>query len=291
MPQAARFLRRALLARNAAQAPAHSRAFASLVYTRRSYATTTRATKPTATVKKAVKTAAAKKPAPKKTVTTATKAAPKKPAATKAAARRKAKKPAAKKKAAPKKKPAKKVLTDEEKLQLRVRKLRQVALREPVSYRSVTALNVFVAENASGKGSGVHNVADIQKQFKNLTPAEREHWNHVAKERSVARRAEHQAFLNNYTPDQIRIANNARAMIRKLLKDKLKGTPSHTSKLIDERAVPRKPSAYTTFVKDRYASGDFRNIAPSDSLKLIANEWKALSTAEKQKYQDALTAA
>jgi hypothetical protein len=238
-------------------------------------------------VKKAVKTAAAKKPAPKKTTTTAKKAAPKKKAATKTAARRTAKKPAAKK-AAPKRPRVK--LTPEEKQKAKIRDLRVKALKEPVTHRALSTLNAFIAETTSGKGTGRAKVGDAQKAFKNLSPAELEHYNHIASEKNAARRAEYEAWIKTYTPDQIRIANNARAQLRKLLADTYKTKPAHTDKLLDDRAVKRPTSIFATFVKERHASGDFKNINLQDAMKLIANEWKALSAGEKQKYQDGYVA-
>ncbi|KAL1792086.1 hypothetical protein ACET3X_009837 [Alternaria dauci] len=283
-------LSRSLIARNAAHARPLSRAFASLGQARRSYATTTRATKPTATVKKAVKKAAAAKPAPKKTATTAKKAAPKKATATKTktAARTKAKKPAAKK-AAPKKR-VKKPLTDEEKLKAKIRDLRAKALKEPTTTRPVSGLNAYVAATtAKADGDGT-SLQDSVRAFKNLTPAEHEHWNHVANEQTAARRAEYQAFIRTHTPEQIAIANRARAQLRKLLADKYKGAPAHTRKLVDDRAPKPTLLPYAVFLKERHASGDFKSIKVTDAIKLIANEWKSLSAAEKQKYLDNYTA-
>ncbi|CAI9633716.1 unnamed protein product [Alternaria burnsii] len=284
VPQLARFLRRSLLAHNAARVPHArplSRAFASLVRARRFYATTTRATEPTETVKKAVKTAAAKKPAPKKTATAAKKAAPKKATATKTAARKTAKKPAAKKKATPKKR-VKKPLTDEEKLQAKMRQLRVKALKEPGKHRKYTAINAFVSETRASKSS----FAETIKAFRNLTPAELEHWNHVANQEHAARQAEYKAFIHSYTPEQIKIANNARSQLRKLLADKRKRLPPYTIKLVDDRQPKRASPPFPTFVRARFASGDYKNIHPTDAVKLAANEWKSLSAAEKQKYED-----
>ena len=64
--------------------------------------------------------------------------------------------------------------------------------------------------------------------------------------------------------------------------------------------------AYAAFVKERFASGDFKNISPLEAMKLISQEWKSLGAAEKkvciknttliqaltylQKYTDAYTA-
>jgi branched-subunit amino acid aminotransferase/4-amino-4-deoxychorismate lyase len=185
LPQLARFLHQTLAARNASTLPAAralTRAYRAVLGARRSYATTTAATKPTATVKKAVKARAATKPAAKKTTATranktkpATKAA-KKPAkkATSAKAKPKAKKKAAPKKPAPKKR-VKKVATLEEQEKAKIRALRQVALREPSSWRAVSAINAFVIERTKGQeGFGSTGLVNAVKAFKDLTPAERE---------------------------------------------------------------------------------------------------------------------
>ncbi|USP74223.1 hypothetical protein yc1106_01497 [Curvularia clavata] len=287
MPHLARHLGRALLARNAAEpstARAFSRAFAYALYSRRSYATTTRATKPTATVKKAVK--AASKTPPKKKAASATKTTAKKPAA------KKAKKKATKKPAAQKR--VKKVLTEEEKEKVKIRELRAKALKEPFSQRGVTAYNVFIAEISAGKGDGkdqTTRITEATKEFKNLTPAQLEHYNHLASEKNAARKAEFDKWLKSHTPEQIRIANLARAQLRKKLAGTQKRMPAHTAKLNDDRRVKSAPTPYIVFSKARHASGDMKGIAVTEAAKLIANEWKALSESEKKKYQDEAQAA
>jgi hypothetical protein len=305
MPLLARTLRRTLLARNAAQLPhvrALSRAFASTLNARRSYATTTRAAKPTPTVKKAVKTAAAKKPAPKK-ATPAKKAAPKKAASKKAVAKKAAPKKKAKKAAAKKPAPKKRVkraLTPEEQQKAKLRELRVKALREPVSHNLINARHVFVAEKFAGKEANhAKAMASVQAEFKNLTTAELEvspnrlamqccctnylkHYNHLANERNAARRAEYQAWINTYTPDQIRIANNARARLRRMAADANKKAPAHSARLVDDRQPKGSVNSYSAFVRDRFASGDFKGISVPESSKLMSQEWKALSAGEKK---------
>ena len=136
----------------------------------RSYATTKAAKEPTATVKKAVKAKAAAGKSVKKTTTT--KKAVAKKTATKKAAPKKAKKKAAPKKAVRK---VKKVLTPEEKEKNVISRLRTLALKEPVTRKSVTAFNVYVGENL--KGSKDQAKPDLGKQateWRNITPAEHE---------------------------------------------------------------------------------------------------------------------
>ncbi|KAH7388779.1 hypothetical protein BKA66DRAFT_59620 [Pyrenochaeta sp. MPI-SDFR-AT-0127] len=285
LPQLARILRRTLLSRNASTLPALraiSRAYTSALEARRSYATTARATKPTATVKRAVKAKAAKKAAPKK------KAAP---------AKRPVRKTVAKKKPAPKKavpkKRVKKVVTPEAKERATIKALQERALKEPVSYGALTGINAYVAEmcrgpNVKGEATALQKASEVSKKWKTLTPSEHEHYNHLANERTVAKRAEYQAWVNSHTPEQIRIANNARAKLRaRYEKSEKKGrSPSYTAKIHDDRHVKRPSSPYALFSKERWASGDLKGINATDSLRLIANEWKALSTGEKKKYED-----
>ncbi|KAF1840981.1 uncharacterized protein K460DRAFT_347492 [Cucurbitaria berberidis CBS 394.84] len=290
LPQLARFLQRALLARNASKLPAVralSRAYVSALDLRRSYATTTRATatKPTAAVKKAVKAKAVKKAAPKKKAASVTVKKPKK--------KKVVSKTAAPKKAAPKKR-VKKVLTPEEQEKATISKLRKQALKEPFPLGALTGFNAYIAEICGGpikgqsRGDATRNVTDAAKNWKNLTPAEHEHYNHLANDKNVARQAELRAWIHSYTPEEIRIANNARAALRR----KLAGTPTkrkypaHTSKLHDDRHVKKPASAYLLFNLDRYASGDLKGIKTTDAAKLVGNEWKALSAGEKKKYED-----
>jgi hypothetical protein len=192
LPQLARFLQRALLARNASISPAvralsHSYR-ASPHHSRRAYATTTKATKPTATVKKAVKAKAATK-TPRKTTTaakpkrapaagarktTTRKTTTKKTIAKKAAPRKAVAKKAAPKKVAPRKR-VKKVLTPEQADKAKKVQLRKTALREPVTHGSISAFNVYAGEQLKGSGSADPNrMRNAAANWKSLTPAEHE---------------------------------------------------------------------------------------------------------------------
>lgn len=179
LPQLARFLQRALLARNASSQPAIralSRAYTSALQGRRSYATTAAATKPTATVKRAVKAKAAKKAPSKAKATSKTTKAAKKPARKTAASKAKPKpKKATAKKPAPKKR-VKKVLTPEEKQKALVKELRKTALKEPVTHTAVTAYQCYIGEmtkSATKTGATASSgLIEASRKFKELTPAE-----------------------------------------------------------------------------------------------------------------------
>ncbi len=110
------------------------------------------------------------------------------------------------------------------------------------------------------------------------------HYNHLANERTAANRAQYTAWIRTHTPDQIRIANNARALLRKKLAGTLKSKkfPAHTGKLHDDRLAKQPITSYICFSKDRWLSGDFKGIKNSEAAKLISKEWKALSAGEKK---------
>jgi len=102
----------------------------------------------------------------------------------------------------------------------------------------------------------------------------------LARETSEARRSEHETWIRQHTPEQIRIANLARASLRRKLKNP-KGS-SKWSRLDDPRATPKPLMPWTRFVMERNSSGDFKNILLKERTQLISREWKALSAGEKK---------
>lgn len=109
------------------------------------------------------------------------------------------------------------------------------------------------------------------------------HYNHLAHEKNAARQAEYRAWVQSYTPLEIKAANLARAQLRRKLKGTMKRKYSaHTTKIVDDRQVKGRVSAYASFLKERHSTGDFKNIKVGDAGKLISEEWKALSAGEKK---------
>lgn len=84
-------------------------------------------------------------------------------------------------------------------------------------------------------------------------------------------------WVESHTPEQIHEANLARA---RLARKGVKGVKAHR-KITDER-MPRRPaSAYSLYVKERWASGDFDGSVVSTSAA-IARDWKDLPEEEKK---------
>ncbi|KAK5149227.1 hypothetical protein LTR04_007318 [Oleoguttula sp. CCFEE 6159] len=161
-----------------------------------------------------------------------------------------------------------------------------------------SAWNVFQKERfmkEPGKGQASRAVMGERartgaEQFKNLTPAEREHYNHLANERKAEMEAEYKTWVESHTPEQVRIANKARRRILHLMAKKSAAAQglSHPRIIKDERQLKRPTSAFALFYTERFASNDFKGIPRvSDAARLTSEEWKALSEGEKKKYCDA----
>ncbi|KAF2638159.1 hypothetical protein P280DRAFT_471825 [Massarina eburnea CBS 473.64] len=272
----------------AVSAGAGARVYNALLGYGKSYATAA-ATKPAPKAKKVVKKPAAKKPAAKKPAA--------KPAAKKAAPKKKPVKKVAKKKAVPKKaakpKPKSKPRvkkTPEQLEKIKIKATKEHALSPPLLPGAVTAWNVFFSETLTGNHDRDPGTAlkAASVKFKALTPAEKEHYNHLGNERTAAKRAEFEKWVRTHTPEQIRQANLARAWLRKKLT-----APSARRRyvpLVDDRLLKMPASPYLRFSNERRATGDFKAIKVIEAVKLIAAEWKVLSDAEKKKYLDAYQA-
>jgi len=86
--------------------------------------------------------------------------------------------------------------------------------------------------------------------------------------------------VQEHTPEQIHEANRARKTLRRKLPVK-KNRRSPWAAIQDERAAKAPLSSYVQFMINRTASGDFKNIRPTERVKLIGQEWHALSETEK----------
>ncbi|KAK7193825.1 hypothetical protein DPSP01_011882 [Paraphaeosphaeria sporulosa] len=280
LPRISQLLRTTLFARHGASQPtvgAIVRAFRTTILEgRRAYATKS-ATEPTARVKREVKKAVATKKTAKTTTakkTTTKKAAPKKA-----------------KKVAPKKKKPAKELTAEQKEAQTIKKLKERALLKGSPKRSnSSAWTEFASESLKGS-KNIEDSQSIMKEaavkYKNLTPAEREHYNQLAKQNMDAKLAAYDKWILSHTPEEIAAANYARAALKRKL-----GLKSKYDTLIDPRHNKAARSGpFVLFAKERLSSGEYQGIVVQERMKLVANEWKALSPSEKKVFEDQSAAA
>ena len=93
--------------------------------------------------------------------------------------------------------------------------------------------------------------------------------------------------MQGYTPLEIKEANTAR---RQLTKASKAAGKKKTYRLIkDDRLVQRSRNSYSYFLKDRNDSGDLIGMTLVERARLIAQEWKKLSAAEKKVCPDCNT--
>jgi hypothetical protein len=244
----------------------------------RSYATTAkvvskpRTTKPTANPLKAVAKKAAKKPVKKPVKKVAKKKAVKKPV----------------------KKPAKKkILTEEQAEKLALKKLKAKALSFPKN-KPHTAWGVLLSEYTKEHASTAYNTGfkDSAAKYKSLSPAELEvidvfssclsslteiqSYNHIANQNKTANEIALKQWIESHTPEQIRIANNARLQLKT---KNLRGT---WHQIQDDRQPKQPRRALNFFTKERHASGDLKGISLAEAGRLVAREWNALSASERK---------
>ncbi|KAF1357017.1 hypothetical protein BDV97DRAFT_343277 [Delphinella strobiligena] len=276
-----------------------------ILLSQRTYATPGRPKKavgePTKTVKRAVKRVASEKN------TTTTTPAAKSTKSKKLPKEKEAKKPKEKKPltAAQEEKLAEKAAKAQEKVKKAKIKAQEKAKKAEIKELQATALEVpkdvfssahtlnawaifngektkeaFVAKDgAANSANDPQNVMKVNAQaYKDLSPAELEHYNHLAAQRSAEKQQGYDAWLKTYTPDQIRLANIARRRLRSLIPTKAR----KYNEIADDRQVKGIRGPYSYFFAHRVLSGDFKNIKATDSSKLIGQEWAALTEGEKQ---------
>ncbi|KAI9376750.1 hypothetical protein BJX61DRAFT_538451 [Aspergillus egyptiacus] len=220
----------------------------------------------------------------------ATKASPKKPTKSKKSKTTK-KKPAPTKGRKRASKAAKKPLTTEEaelkaerkKLKKRrelIRELKQAILQPPkplvTSYYAMAVGDKYreASKNSKDRKEIFQKVAGI---VRGLSDEEKQHYIEVCNSNKSANDAAYKAWIESFTPQQIREANLARRRL-----SELQGRNIKTLK--DYRAVKRPIQAWVFYVRDRSRQDGLENEFGQERVKRYAVDWRKMSDAEKQKY-------
>ncbi|KAK2626903.1 hypothetical protein QTJ16_004078 [Diplocarpon rosae] len=246
---------------------------------KRKYSTATRVPKPTA------KTSTATKPKAKETKKKSTK---------KVATKKRVKKPIKKKvlKKAVVKKPVKKVLNDKQKAAAAKRKaylelkaLKATALQLPKP-KATTVWSVFVTKSLRDKDQGNRRISkDLGDKYRSLSQSDLESYEKIALQNKVENKAAYEKFVASHDPDEIRLANNARHALKTL-------APRSSWPLIRDPRRPKRPvTSWMLFVTDRYASGDYKDVAFLEATSHLKKEFVALKPSERQAYDDRAAAA
>jgi hypothetical protein len=87
--------------------------------------------------------------------------------------------------------------------------------------------------------------------------------------------------VQSHTPLQIKEANSARLLMNK--RAQAAGKKKKACRLIhDDRAVRQPLNGYGFFFKERNDSGDLSGMSVAERGKLVGQEWKNLSEAQKK---------
>ncbi|KAI0594476.1 hypothetical protein F4775DRAFT_596259 [Biscogniauxia sp. FL1348] len=245
----------------------------------------------------AAKTSAtAKKPAAKKT----TAAAAKKTTTTKAKADTKTKKKTVKAKTKSKAKPKQKTKgrkprrkPSPDTLLLRQRQaLKRAALFEEPKTLAVLPWPLFVAEQTKGQTASLNDSRErmtaLAAAYKALTPAQKQRLEATCEQNKISNEAAYKKWVNSHTVDEIRLAVNA----RRLLKSKFNYPPKSPIKTIHDERQPKRPvTAYILFAKAKWQSGgvDASKSMPEVSRE-ISQEWKTLTEEARKPYLELASA-
>ncbi|RHZ60238.1 uncharacterized protein CDV56_108797 [Aspergillus thermomutatus] len=190
-------------------------------------------------------------------------------------------KPKPRKKLTEKQKEAKKV----EKTKELVKQLQKTALEPPKKLidNPWNLTIATVAKEIQARGvKGTDFVTQCSHLAQSISAEERERIAVEAEANKAANAAAYNEWIKQHTPLQIRDANAAR---RRLSKIKNKSLPL----LRDDRQVKRPRTAYLLYMLDRTAEGDFKYMKAKDIAVRVTEEWKGLTTTEKEAEQDSDT--
>ncbi|EPQ62655.1 BgtA-21001 [Blumeria graminis f. sp. tritici] len=178
-------------------------------------------------------------------------------------------------------KPRGNYLTPQKKLRLKIRELRRRALQPPKPLPR-TARSVYMAQHLTGTGSNTKTVlSDASSKWKSVSSAELEQYRKTAAQNKATNFATLNAWLSHYTPDQIRIANNARRVLNRKY-----GRKIPLARIQDPRLPKRPLGVYVCFVKERFDSGQLVGVPFLTASKMLASEFHALAPAHRKKLED-----
>lgn len=131
-------------------------------------------------------------------------------------------------------------------------------------YKALTPEELEVTSHSSNKSSNTDG----------LVP---QHYNHIANTNAAANKAAYDKWILSHTPDEILIANNARKILKRLVKKQKAYAPLH-----DDRLVRRPLASFMRFHAERINSGDYKHMGFKERAPLIGKEWRELGASEKK---------
>ncbi|XEU98721.1 hypothetical protein FSHL1_004008 [Fusarium sambucinum] len=235
-------------------------------------------------------TASDKKPAKKTTTTTTKKAAgtttttKSKAKATETKSKDKAKdKPKAKAKTKPaeeKPKKPKKVADPEKLKKLEIKEVKKWALKEKLPQLPASSWILYTFENrASNLGAGgiTQQTTAMAEKFRQLSQSEIDDLTARGGANREKNQENYKAWVEAHEPARIHLANKSRRRLAFLT-----GKPEKP--IIDERLPERPKGSYAMFVTENHSR--FASAGRHEVFKLLGEEWKQISAAEKARYEE-----
>ncbi|GIK02775.1 hypothetical protein Aspvir_006836 [Aspergillus viridinutans] len=185
-------------------------------------------------------------------------------------------KPKPRKKMTDKQKEAKKA----EKVKELVKQLKKTALEPPKKLieNPWNLAIATVAKEIQARGvKGPDFVTQCSQLAQSISAEERERIATEAEANKAANAAAYDAWIQQHTPLQIKEANAARRRLNNIKNTSLR-------LLRDPRQVKRPRTAYLLYMLDRTAEGDFKYMKAKDIALRVTEEWKGLTSTEKEKY-------
>ncbi|KAI1345128.1 hypothetical protein F5Y15DRAFT_18227 [Xylariaceae sp. FL0016] len=182
---------------------------------------------------------------------------------------------------------AKRPMSEKRRITLERQALKKTALFNEPKNVAINPWNVYLGQQLAGlkiqPSEMKFKFAELSSQFKNLSDSELKAIEETAENNKRANVAAHKAWVETHSPSEIQEANKARTALKKK-----HNFPTGKVRLIrDDRAPKRPMTAYFLFLKARYASGEYSNSGSVGSTaKALGEEWRGLSPAERQPYED-----
>ncbi|CAG7556807.1 unnamed protein product [Fusarium equiseti] len=230
-------------------------------------------------------TASDKKPAKKTTTSTSTKKATGTTTATKSKSKATETKSKDKVKAKPKAKAAekkpKKVVDPEKLKKLEIRELKKWTLKDKPAQLPASTWLLYMFEqrgNHLGAGGIVQQAKEMAEKFRQLDTSEIDD---LARRASINReknQENYKVWLEAHEPARVHLANKCRRRLGFLT-----GKPE---KMISDERLPSRPQgSYSLYVTEHHP-GTSSTTSASEQFKILAEEWKKLSSAEKARYEE-----
>jgi hypothetical protein len=233
-------------------------------------------------------TASDKKPAKKTTTSTSTKKTTGTTTATKSKSKATETKPKDKVKAKPKAKAAeekpkkpKKVVDPEKLKRLEIKELKKWALKDKPARLPASTWLLYTFEqrgNHLGVGGVVQQAKEMAEKFRQLDTSELDDLTRRASINREKNQENYKVWLEAHEPARVHLANKCRRRLGFLT-----GKPE---KMISDERLPSRPQgSYSLYVTEHHP-GSSSTTSAAEQFKILAEEWKQLSSAEKARYEE-----